>query len=62
MLGFHGDGDDDRGLTLAASRQYQIGTTSVTVIPGGFDEQASGMDISGFCDRSLSFSVTGGAF
>jgi len=62
MLGLHGDGNDGLGLTLATSRQDQIGTTSVTVIPGGFDKQSSGMDISGFGDRSFSFSLTRGAF
>jgi hypothetical protein len=62
MLGFHGDGDDGRGLTLAASFQDQVGATSVTVIPGGFDQQSSGMDIPGFGDGALSFFVTRGAF
>jgi hypothetical protein len=38
VLGLHGDGDDSRGLTLAASFQDKVGTTAVAVVPGGFDQ------------------------
>jgi len=61
VLSFHGDGDDGWGLTLTTSFQDEIDTTSVTVIPGCFDHQSSGMDVTGFGDWAFALGMARGA-
>lgn len=62
VLGFDSDSDDGRGLPLSASFEDKLGADSVSVVPGGFDQETSGMDVTGFGDGSSSFFLTGGAF
>ena len=62
VLGFYGDGDDSRGLTLATSLQDQICTTTVVVVPGRLDEEPSGMNVTGLGDRTSSLAISGGPF
>ena len=60
VLGFHGDGDDLWRLTLPAAFEDEVGTGVVTIIPGGLDEDAPGVDVTGFGNGSSSLSLTRG--
>ena len=62
MLGFQGNSDNGRGLPLATSFQDQIGTTSVTVVPGGFDQESSGVNVAGLGDGTSSLAISGRSF
>jgi len=62
VLGFHGDGNDCRWLSLTASLQYQIGSTTVAVVPGGFDQESPGVYVTGFGNRSSPLTIPRGSF
>ena len=55
MLGFEGDGDDLWWLTLTATVQDEVGPGAMVVVPGGFDEQTTDMDVAGLGDGSPAF-------
>lgn len=57
---FHGDGHYLRWLSLASSIENDIGCSAMSVVPGGFDEDPSGVRVTGLSDRSLSFPVPAG--
>jgi hypothetical protein len=57
-LSFESNGDDLRRLSLSTSVQDEIGTSTVTVIPGGFDEESSSVDVACLGDGSATFFLT----
>ena len=62
VLGLHGDGDDIRGLPLSPSSQDQMGAAAVAVVPGGLNEEPSGVDVTGFGDGASSLAISRRAF
>ena len=52
ILGFEGNGDDIRWLSLAASVEDQVRASPVSVVPGGLEEKASDVDITSFGDTT----------
>ncbi len=55
VLGLDGNGDDLRGLPLAAAVQNEVGPRAVVVIPGGLNQHAPGMGVAGLGDRAAVF-------
>ncbi len=60
-LGSKGNGDDLGSLTLSPALEDEVGTGAVTIVQAGFDEDAPGVDVTGFGDGPFSFSLTRGA-
>ena len=62
VLGFERDGDDVGGLALAPSIQDEIGAAAMPVVPGGLDEEATGVGIAGLGNGTSAISFPGGSF
>jgi hypothetical protein len=54
MLGLDGDRDDLGGLSLTAALEDEVGIGVVAIVPGGLDEDAAGVSVSGLGDGSSS--------
>ena len=58
MLGFKGDGDNGRGLSLPATVQDQFRPGAVVIVPGRLDQEATSMDVPGLGDMATVFLLT----
>jgi hypothetical protein len=59
VLCLESDRDDGRGLTLTSSVENEFGSSAVTVVPGSFDQEASGVSVAGLGDGTPAFNVPG---
>jgi hypothetical protein len=57
VLSLESDRDDGLGLTLTTPIQDKFSRGAVAVVPGGFDEKASGVSVTGLGNRSPAFYV-----
>ena len=62
VLGLNGDGDDIRRLTVATPLEYQIGATTMAVVPGSLDEDAPAVGVAGFGNGSSTLTLAAGSF
>ena len=59
VLGLESDRNDGKRLSLTTSVQDKLGSCSVSVVPGGFDQKASGMDVPRLGDGSSALPFAG---
>jgi hypothetical protein len=60
VLSLESDRDDGRGLTLTSSVENEFGSSTVTVVPGSFDQESPGVRVAGLGDGTTAFNVAGG--
>ena len=58
MLSLERDGHNLWGLSLSPSVEDEIGAGVMTVVPGGLDEDASGMRVAGLGDGPSSLAIS----
>jgi hypothetical protein len=57
VLSLHGDGDDLGRLPLPTPLEDEVGAGVMAIVPGGFDEDAPGVAVTGFGNGSLYWST-----
>jgi hypothetical protein len=59
VLGFEGNGDNSRWLTLSAPVEDEVSASSMAVVPGSFDQESSDVGVTGFGNGSPMFFIAG---
>ena len=62
LLGFPREVDDALGLAVMTGAQGGTDPGRQTIVPSGFDQSASAVDVAGFGDAALEAFISGGMF
>jgi hypothetical protein len=59
VLGFQGNGNDRRRLSLTSSVQDEISPCTMAIVPGGFDQETPDMNVASFGNGATVFFIAG---